>query len=188
MTSPPLDSRHGQQRRAWHDIFAFGQHTRSDVRRGMSSAPLDNTHSRTTSGVACHHSPWTANTVKRRQAWHAIIAFGQHKRSDGIRRCMLSSALASTHIRTTLGVTLHHHTLNTRTVGRRRAWHDIIPLGQHTRLATSGVARHHRPWTAHMVGNVGRGMTSPPLDNTHRRQRRVWHDITFLGQHTQLVM
>ena len=30
MTSPPLDSTHGQQRRAWHDdITALGQHTRS---------------------------------------------------------------------------------------------------------------------------------------------------------------
>ena len=27
-------------------------------------------------------------------------------------------------------------------------------------------------------------MKSPPLDNTHGRQRRAWHDITSLGQHT----
>ena len=30
MTSLPLDSTHGRQRRAWHDITALGQYTRSD--------------------------------------------------------------------------------------------------------------------------------------------------------------
>ena len=62
MTSPPLDSTHGQttsgvafhhrlwaahmvkRRWAWHDITAFGKHTRSnDVGRDMPSPPLDNT-------------------------------------------------------------------------------------------------------------------------------------------------
>ena len=34
--------------------------------------------------------------------------------------------------------------------------------------------------------DVGRGMTSPPLDSTHGQQRRAWHDdITALGQHTR---
>ena len=28
-------------------------------------------------------------------------------------------------------------------------------------------------------------MKSPPLDNTHGRQRRAWHAITVLGQHTR---
>ena len=28
-------------------------------------------------------------------------------------------------------------------------------------------------------------MTSPPLDSTRSRQRRVWHDITVVGQHTR---
>ena len=31
MTSPPLDSTHGRQCRAWHDITALGQHTRSST-------------------------------------------------------------------------------------------------------------------------------------------------------------
>ena len=58
MTSPPLDSTHAQQRRVWHDIPAFGQHTRSDdVGRGMQSSPLGSTHGQITSGVACHHIP-----------------------------------------------------------------------------------------------------------------------------------
>ena len=42
-----------ERHRAWHDITALGQHTRSnDVRRGITSQPLDYTHGQTTSGVA----------------------------------------------------------------------------------------------------------------------------------------
>ena len=89
--------------RAWHAITALGQHIRSnDVRRGMPSSPLGSTngrttssvachhnlwtssHSQTASGVACHHRPWTANKDERRRAWHAIITFGQYKRSNDI--------------------------------------------------------------------------------------------------------
>ena len=36
-----------------------------------------------------------------------------------------------------------------------------------------------------MVGNIGCGMTSPPLDNTHGRQRQAWHDFTTAGWHTR---
>ena len=32
---------------------------------------------------------------------------------------------------------------------------------------------------------VVRGMTSPPLDSTNSWQRRAWHDIPALGQHTR---
>ena len=116
----------------------------------MPSSPLGSTNGRTTSGVACHHSPWTASTVKLRQAWHAITTFGQHTQSNDVGHGMSSSPLGSTHGRT-----------------------------------TSGVACHHRLWTAHTVGNVKRGMTSQPLDNTHGRQRRAWHNIIVEGQHTR---
>ena len=53
-------------------------------------------------------------------------------------------------------------------VRKRRARHGITTLGQHTRLATSGVACHNRPWTAHTVG-----------------QCRAWHDINTLGLHAR---
>uniref|UniRef100_A0A3Q7IU90 Reverse transcriptase domain-containing protein n=1 Tax=Solanum lycopersicum TaxID=4081 RepID=A0A3Q7IU90_SOLLC len=80
-----------ERRQAWHDITAFGQHTRSNnVERDMPSPPLDSTHGRTTSGMACQHRLWVAQTVERRRAWHAIIAFGQHKRSNDVGHCMLS--------------------------------------------------------------------------------------------------
>ena len=74
-----------------HDITTLGLHARSDdVGRGMTSPPLDSTHGRTTSGVACHYRLWTAHTVERRQAWHAITAFGQHTWSNDVRRGMTS--------------------------------------------------------------------------------------------------
>ena len=134
----------------------------------MTSPPFDCTHGRTTSGVTCHHSLWTAHSVERRLVWHVIIAVGQHTRSNDVGRGMISPPLECTHGRT-----------------------------------TSGVALHHRPWTAHSVGNVGRGMKSPPLDSTHGHTtscmafhhrhwaahtvKRRWagHDITAFGQHTR---
>ena len=150
MTSLPLDSTHGQQRRAWHDIAAFGQHTRSYVKHDMTSPPLVSTHGRTTWGVACHHRLWVAHTVERRQAWHAIIALGWKTRSN------------------VSGVACHHRLWGAHRIERCRAFHAIIAFGQHTRS-----------------DDVGRGMTSLPLDNTHGRQHRAWHDdITALGQNT----
>ena len=47
------------------------------------------------------------------------------------------------------------------------------------------MALHHRLWTTHTVDNVGRDMTSPPLDNTHNQKRRAWHEITALGLHAR---
>ena len=80
-----------RQRRAWHAIIALGWQTSSnDVGGGMPSPPLGSTHSRTTSGVACHHLIWAAQTVRRRRAWQAIIALGQHKLSVVVGRGMPS--------------------------------------------------------------------------------------------------
>ena len=124
---------------AWHEITALGQHTLS-----------------ATSGVECHHRPWTTLTVKRRLARHAIIAFEQHTQLNDVGRGMPSSPLGSTSGRTMSGVACHNRLKAAHIVERRRAWHDITSLGQHTRL-----------------NDVGRGMTSPPLDSTHGRQRRA---------------
>ena len=145
--------------------------TRSkDVGRGMTSPPLDSTHGRTTSGVACHHRLWAAYTVERRRAWQASIAFGQHTRSKDVERGMTSPPLDSAHGRTTSGATCHHRLWKAHTVERSRAWHAIITFGQHTRLnyvgrvmpsspmgstngrTTSGARCHHRLWKAHTVG------------------------------------
>ena len=149
MTSPTLDSTHCQQRRVCHDITALGQHTWStssvghaitalglhtrsdDFRCGMTSPPLDSTHSRTISGVALHHLPWTACKVGRRRAWHDITALGLHAPSDMAR---------------------HHLPLTAHTVKQCRAWHETTSLGLHARS-----------------DDVGRGMSTPPLENTHGR-------------------
>ena len=153
MTSLPLDKTHGRQRRAWHDITAFGQHTWSDyVGCGMTSLLLDSTHGRTTSGVACHHHLWKAQKVGRCRPRHAIVAFGQHTRSNYVERGMPSSHLGSTNGRTTSGVACHHHLWEAHTVKRRRAWHAIIALRQHTQS-----------------NDVERGFPLSPLDSTHGR-------------------
>ena len=110
-----------EQRHTWHAIIALGRQTLSnDVRGGMPPSPLGSTNGRTMSGVTCHHSPWTTNTVKKRQACHSIIAFGQHKRSNDVGLGMTLPPLGTTHSRT------------------HRAWHAIIPFGQHTRLNDVG--------------------------------------------------
>ena len=88
-------------RRAWHAIIAIGKHTRLDnVQRRITSSPLGSTQSRTTSGVVYHHYPWTAHTVRRRLAWHAIINLGEHTLSDDVGRGMLLLPFDRTHNRT----------------------------------------------------------------------------------------
>ena len=149
----------------------------------MPSSPLGSTHDRTTSRVACHHSPWMANTIERRQAWHAINAFGQHTWSNDVGRIMPSSPLGSTNGRTRSHVACHHLLWAAQTVEQCWVWHAIIALGWQTRLndvrrdmpsppldsthgrTASGVACHHRHWAAQMV-----------------ERRRAWHAITALGQ------
>ena len=112
MTSPPVYSTHGrttsgvachhrlwaihtiERRLAGHAIIAHGRQTRSnDVRRDMPSPPLENAHSRTTSGVACPYCLWAAHTIELRWAWHAIIALERQTRLNDVRRGMPSSPL-----------------------------------------------------------------------------------------------
>ena len=151
MESPPFDSTHARQRRAWHEITALGLHTRSAM-----------------SGVECHHRFWAAHTVERRWAWYAIIALGRQTWSNNVRRDMPSPPLDNSNGRTTSGVESHHRLWNsshyrtasavachhrpwaTHAVERRRAWHDITAFGHHTRL-----------------DDVGRDITSLPLGCTH---------------------
>ena len=124
--------------------------------------------------------------VERCQAWHAIIAFGQHRGSDDVRRCMPSSPLSSTHSQMTSGVACHHRLWGAHRIDRCRALHAIIAFGKHTRSTdvgrgipsspygsthgrtTSDVTCHHHIWTTHTVG-----------------LRRAWNDITTFGHHTR---
>ena len=134
----------------------------------MPSLPLDSTHSRTTSSVACHHRLWGAQMVERRPAWHAIIIFGlahivgqrrawhviitlrSKMRLNDVGSRMPSSPLGSTHGRTTSGVASHHLLCTTLTIERRPAWHAIIAFEKHTRS-----------------DDVGCGMLSSPLGKTN---------------------
>ena len=168
--------------RAWHDIIALGRQTRSnDVRHDMPLPPLDSTHGQTTSSVACHYQLWAAHTVKRRRPWHAIIAFGQHKRSNSVGRGVLSSPLCSTSGRTVSGLACHHclWAAHSRTTS---AWHAIIAFAKHI-------------WS----NDVGRGMPSSTLGSTNDRmmsgmachhrlceahtveRRRAWPAIIGMG-------
>ena len=156
---------------------------------------MGSTNARTTSIVACHHHLWALQTIERHWAvhditafglharsddvrrgmtspsldythgwtWHVIIAFGKHTRLNDVGRGMTSTPLDSTYDQTTSGVTCHHRLCKAHTFQRRQVWLDITLLGLHARL-----------------DDVGRGMTSPPYDSTHGRQRRAWHDITAL--------
>ena len=173
---------------AWHDITAFRWHTRSDfVGCCMTSPPFDNTHGGMTSGMACHHRHWMENAIEQRWAWytssplgstngrrtscmachnslwaaqmveqhhvlHDIIALGLHERSNDVGRDMPSPPLDSTLGRTTFGVACHHCGWAAHTIERPRAWHDITSLGMHA-------------WS----DDVGRGITSLPLESTHGR-------------------
>ena len=66
------------------------------------------------------------------------------------RAGLQNTPLRSTHGRATSGVACHHRLWAAHTVERRRAWHAIIAVGQHT-------------WS----NDIRCGMTSPPLDCTH---------------------
>ena len=141
----------------------------------MPSSHWESIDGQTTSGVACHHCLW-AQTFGRRRAKHAIIAFGQHTRSNDVRRGMPTSPLGSTQDRTMSGIACHHaicqHT-RSDDVGRGMP---SLPLKNTDDRLSSGVACHHGPWTAHTVNNIGRGMISPPLDSTHGQTSGVTCD------------
>ena len=152
----------------------------------MPSPPLDSTHGRMTSGVACHHRLWAAHTVERHQAWHAIIAFGlahtvgrrrawhaiidlgRQTRSNDVGHGMTSPPLGRTHGRTTSGVACHHHLWAAQTIKRRRARHAIIAHGRQTRS-----------------NNVRRDIPSPPLDNTHGSTTSGVACHLAFGKHTR---
>ena len=69
----------------WHVIITLEQQTRSyHVGCDMLAWTLGSIHGQMTSGVAYSHLPWKAYFIGRRRVWHAIIALGQHKRSENV--------------------------------------------------------------------------------------------------------
>ena len=99
---------------------------------------------------------------------------------------MQLTPLDGKHDRTRSGVACNHRLWAAQTVERRRAWHAIIALGQHTQSdgvrrrmpsspldstdgrPSSGVPCHQSPWIAHTI-----------------RRCRALHAIIGFGQHTQ---
>ena len=156
-----------------------------------------------TLGVTCHHCPWTAHTVERRRVWHVIIAFGQHRQSNGVAwhaniafrqhkrsndvwRGMPSSPLGSINGRTTSGVACHHRLWAAHVVKQRRVWHAITACGLDDKVGRRQ-ARHafialgRQTWS----NDVGRGMPSLPLGSTDGRtasgvacHHRLWEAHT----------
>ena len=97
-----------------------------------------------------------------------IIDLGQHIRSDEVGYGMASSSLDCTHGPTMLGVACNHGLQNAQMVGRRRAWQAIEALGQY-------------------IGSndVGHGMPSLTLENTHDRRHQALPAIKALAKYTR---
>ena len=170
-----------------HSIIALGQHTWSDDIDIACHHRLWTTDTKGMSSMACHHHPCVAHTIGRRwvfrwhhfpwaalkigllQAWHSIISFGQHTRTNDI------------------GHGMNHHPWTKHTVERCRTRHASIVLGQKTRSndvgcympslpfgsshvrSTSGVACHNLIWTTHTVVRCQACNVIIPLYNTHER-------------------
>ena len=89
----------GGRRRTWHAIMALGHHTRSDdVKFVMPLSPLDYTHDRAMSSMACLSSPWTSHMVGQRRA--GLTPYPLDTRSDDVGHGMSFYALDDTHDRT----------------------------------------------------------------------------------------
>ena len=118
-----------RRRRVWYVIIALGQQARlDDVERSMIPWSLRNTHGRSTSIVACHHCHCTKTMIRLRQESHAIIALGQHTRSNDVEHGMPSSTFDNTHGNTTSGEVCHHRPWTAHTVRQRQAWHAHMGL------------------------------------------------------------
>ena len=174
MPSSHLDSTHDQTILTRHALFH-----------------LDYTQGRKTSGIACHHRPCAAHTIRRRQALDVIIALGQHTQkntsgvashlslgqqiwSDDVRRGMPSSPLDNTHGRTTSSIKWHNCPRKAYTVGLRQAWHVIIALGQHT--WSDDVKCGMPPWplgSTHGGTTSGMAMLSFPLGSSHTKRMLI---------------
>ena len=83
-------------------------HTVRRCRRSMPSLPLECTHGKMMSSVACHYCPSAEHTVRWRQALDEIIVLRLNTGSDDVRHGLLACSLGRTHDRMTLSVACHH--------------------------------------------------------------------------------
>ena len=118
-----------------------------------------------TLGVANYNLYCAAHTVERHGALDAIIALGQHTRSDDVWRGMPAWSLSSTHGRTTLSVAFHH-----------------LPWTAHM-IGLVGCGMPSSPLGSTHLDNVGRGIPSLPLESIHDWTTSALHDIIDLEEH-----
>ena len=192
------------RRRASHAVITLGQHTRwEDVRCGMTSSPLDNIQDRSTSGVACNYCLWPIHIVRIRRvwmpsslldsihrieqcwAWHAVIALGQHTRSDNLWRGMLLSPLDTIHGWMMSGMECHHRLWKAHTVERCRHGTPSSPFDLTEGRKMSGMVYHYYPSATHTVRRSRALIPSFPLGSTygHTTLGVAWH-LTH-RQHTR---
>ena len=192
------------RRRASYAIITLGQHTRwEDVRRRMTSSPLDNIQDRSTSGVACNYCLWPIHIVKirrvwmpstlldsihrieRRRAWHAITPFGQHTRSDNLGSGMLFSPLDTIHCWMMSGMECHHRLWTADTVEWCRHGMLSSPFDLTEGLKMSGVVYHYYPSATHIVRRCRALIPSFPLGSTHGHTTLGVACHLTHGQHTR---
>ena len=135
----------------------------------MPSSRLGNTHSRTTSGMACHLALLIAHMVVLHRAWHYIITLILDIRLYYGGRGMPSSPLSSSQGRDMSSVACHHHHFNEYMVGGCRAWHAIIALGQHTQSDDVEHGIPSWPFRRRHSQTFGMAVPSLPLECTHGR-------------------
>ena len=98
MTTWTLSRTHGQMTPGVECHHHHWQHIKKDdIEREMPYSPMDCTDGGTTSGVACHHLPFTQYTVVLHLAWHAMMAQGVRTWSDDIGRGKPSSPMDYIH-------------------------------------------------------------------------------------------
>uniref|UniRef100_A0A494G8I0 Uncharacterized protein n=1 Tax=Solanum lycopersicum TaxID=4081 RepID=A0A494G8I0_SOLLC len=137
--------------------------------------------------MAHYHLPITEHMIGQRKALHANMALGKHTRSNDVGHSIQSYPLGSTHREMMSDMTCHLFPWTAaHDVGRRKAWHSIITIGQHKRSnnvmfdmpsstldstrggKTLSVEYHNCLWIAYMV-----------------RIRRAWNAIIALAPHTR---
>ena len=169
----------------------------------MTSSPLDNIQDRSTSGVAWYNVLWPMHIVRIRRAWipsslldnihrvewcrawHAIIALGQHTRSDNLGRGMLLSLLDTIHGRMMSGMECDHLLWTSYTVERCRHGTPSSPFDLTEGRKMSGMVYHYYPSATHTVRRCRALIPSFPLGSTHGHTTLGVACHLTHGQHTR---
>ena len=86
------------------------------------------------SRVSCNYHLWKEHKVRRSKVFNAIITLVMNTQMNNVGRGILSPPVDSTHGWETSVMAWHDRPWTAHTVGRHRALHSIIALGQHPQL------------------------------------------------------